>query len=303
MDTLRALVVFMSTVENGSFSDAARRLGVSPAAVSQSIARLEQELDVRLFNRTTRQLTLTEDGRRFYDSSRGPALQLDYVINELRDSGNEPTGLLRISLPNSFGRRFVLPLLKEFNIRYPRIQLYIGVGDSGSDLIEDGFDVGISIESSTDSRVSVRSLTPINQYVVASPEYWEKHGKPEGINDLYDHDCINYQIPSTGRISKWNFMQKGERVALDVTGTYTCNDVEAILSLAASGCGVAQVVGYAVAPYLRSGELVSVLDQNVAQTRSINICFPHGDRLALRTRVFVDYIVEKLMTHPDIVSA
>lgn len=302
MDTLRALVIFMSTADNGSFSDAARKLGVSPAAVSQSIARLEQELDVRLFNRTTRQVTLTEDGRRFYEQCRSPVKQLDVAINRLKESGEELTGQLRISLPNAFGRRFVLPLVREFCELYPKITLFFGMGDHFSDLIEDGYDIGVRIGMLTDSRMAARVLAAIPQYVVATPEYWQKHGKPENIRELQSHDCINYQFPTSGRISKWEFEQKGERMPVEVSGTLIVNEIEGVTALALQGLGVAYLPGFEAITYIRSGQLEPVLTDMVSHQFSVTTCFPNREHLAPRTSAFVDFIVNKLATHPDILA-
>ncbi|MEQ6289547.1 LysR family transcriptional regulator [Vogesella sp. GCM10023246] len=302
MDTLKALMVFMTTAENGSFSDAARKLGVSPAAVSQSIARLEQELEVRLFNRTTRQLTLTEDGRRFYAQCRGPVNNLDSAIQQLKASRDEPAGHLRISLPNAFGRRFILPLMEEFCELYPKIRVFFGMDDHFSDLIEDGYDVGVRVGMMPDSRMVARHLAHIPQYVVAAPRYWEEHGKPRNPEELSAHDCINFQFPTSGRLYKWEFERSGERIPLEVSGTYTVNDVDAVLELARLGLGVAQLPGHEVLNDVRAGRLEAVLTDFVSMERSIYICFPHRDHIAPRTRVFVDFVVEKLVDHADIVA-
>lgn len=302
MDTLKALMVFMTTAENGSFSDAARKLGVSPAAISQSIARLELELEVRLFNRTTRQLTLTEDGRRFYAQCRGPVNNLDSAINQLKASRDEPAGHLRVSLPNSFGRQFVLPLMGEFCERYPKVKVFFGLDDHFSDLIEDGFDVGLRTGMMPDSRMVARHLSQIPQYVVASPAFWDKYGRPTSPDDLNDYDCINFQFPTSGRLYKWEFDFKGERIPLEVNGTYTLNELEAVCEMARLGLGVAQLPGHEVMHYIRTGELEVVLTDYVSLERSIYICFPHRDHIAPRTRVFVDYLVEKLSDHPDVVA-
>jgi len=302
MDTLKALLVFMTTAENGSFSDAARKLGVSPAAISQSIARLEQELEVRLFNRTTRQLTLTEDGRRFYAQCRGPVNHLDTAINQLKESRDEPAGHLRVSLPNSFGRRFILPLMGEFCEKYPKIKVFFGLDDHFSDLIEDGYDVGVRVGMLPDSRMAARPLAQIPQYVVASPAFWDRHGRPTKPEELAQYDCINFQFPTSGRLYKWEFDRDGERLPLEVAGTYTVNDIEAVCELARLGLGVAQLPGHEVMPYLRTGELEVVLTEFVSLQRNITICFPHREHIAPRTRVFVDFIVEKLFDHPDIVA-
>lgn len=302
MDTLKALMVFMTTAENGSFSDAARKLGVSPAAVSQSIARLEQELEVRLFNRTTRQLTLTEDGRRFYAQCRGPVNNLDSAINQLKASRDEPAGHLRVSLPNSFGRRYVLPLMGEFCERYPKIRVFFGLDDHFSDLIEDGYDVGVRVGMMPDSRMAARQLASIPLYVVGSPAYWQQHGKPAKPEELSAHDCINFQFPTSGRLFKWEFDVDGERVPMEVNGTYTVNEMEAVCELARLGLGVAQLPGHEVIGALRSGELELALSDYISVGRAIYICFPHREHIAPRTRVFVDFLVEKLSDHPDIVA-
>lgn len=302
MDTLKALMVFMTTAENGSFSEAARKLGVSPAAISQSIARLELELEVRLFNRTTRQLTLTEDGRRFYSQCRGPVGHLDAAINQLKESRDEPAGYLRVSLPPSFGRRFVLPLMGEFCELYPKVKVFFGMNDSFSDLIDDGFDVGVRIGMMPDSRMAARHLANTPLYVVASPDYWQRHGKPEEPEALSAHDCINYQFSTSGRLFKWEFDVKGERLPLEVHGTYTANDVAAVVDLARLGLGVAQLPAHEVLPYIHSGELEPALLDNISHDRSIYLCFPHRDHIAPRTRVFVDFLVERLAEHPDIIG-
>jgi len=302
MDTLKALMVFMTTAENGSFSDAARKLGVSPAAISQSIARLEQELEVRLFNRTTRQLTLTEDGRRFYAQCRGPVNNLDSAINQLKASRDEPAGHLRVSMPNSFGRRFILPLMEQFCDLYPKIKVFFGLDDNFSDLVEDGYDVGVRTGMMPDSRLVARNLAQMPLYVVAAPRYWDEHGRPEKPEDLASHDCINFQFPTSGRLFKWEFDRSGERIPLEVSGTYTLNEMEAVSELARLGMGVAQLPGHEVVHHIRSGELEAVLTDMVSLERSIYICFPHRDHIAPRTRVFVDFVVEKLSEHPDIIA-
>ena len=302
MDTLKALMVFMTTAENGSFSDAARKMGVSPAAVSQSIARLEQELEVRLFNRTTRQLTLTEDGRRFYAQCKGPVNNLDNAISQLKASRDEPAGHLRVSMPNSFGRRLILPLMGEFCALYPKIRVFFGLDDQFSDLIEDGYDAGIRFGMLPDSRMTARNLAHIPLYVVASPAYWDKYGRPSKPEDLSQHDCINYQYPTSGRLSKWEFLCDGERTPVDVTGTYTVNEVEAVAELARLGLGVAQLPGSEVIGMPRSGELEAVLLDYVSEERSIYLCFPNREHTAPRTRVFVDFVVERLGEHPDVLA-
>ena len=302
MDTLKALLVFMTTAENGSFSDAARKLGVSPAAISQSIARLEQELEVRLFNRTTRQLTLTEDGRRFYGQCRGPVNNIDLAISQLKASRDEPAGHLRVSMPNSFGRKFVLPLMESFCTQYPRIKVFFGMDDNFSDLVEDGYDVGLRVGMLPDSRLVARNLAQMPLYVVASPSYWQRCGRPGKPEDLTNHDCINFQFPTSGRLFKWEFDRKGERFPLEVSGTYIANELEAVAELARLGLGVAQLPGHEVIQHIRSGALEVVLADSVSLERSIYISFPHRDHIAPRTRVFVDFMVERLSNHPDILA-
>jgi DNA-binding transcriptional LysR family regulator len=302
MDTLKALMVFMSTAENGSFSDAARKLGVSPAAISQTIARLEQELEVRLFNRTTRQLTLTEDGRRFYTQCRGPVNNLDAAISQLKASRDEPAGHLRVSMPCSFGRRFILPLIGSFCQQFPKIKVFFGLDDHFNDLIEDCYDVGVRIGMMPDSRMVAHHLAQIPLYVVAAPTYWAKYGRPNSPAELSNHNCINFQFPTSGRLCKWEFDKQRERSPLEVQGTYTLNEVEAVCELARLGLGVAQLPGHEVMPYIRKGELEAALTDMISLERAIYICFPHRDHIAPRTRVFVDFLVRNLTHHPDIIA-
>ncbi len=302
MHILRSLAVFMSVAESGSFSDAARRLSVSPAAISQSIARLEQDLGIRLFNRTTRNLTLTEDGKNLYDQCKTPIAQLSSAITGTREHNDEPAGTLRVSIPFAFGQNYVLPLIKEFNTLYPKIKLFLGMGDHFSDLIEDGFDIGIRIGMLPDSRMSNQPIANIPQYVVATPQYWREHGKPETIKDLLNYNCINYQFPTSGRIYKWEFEKDGERVPQEVRGTVTVNEQAGVTKLALSGAGVAQLPGFEVIEYIRSGELEPVLVEFTSAFRLVTISFPHPDDLPLRTEIFVRFLTSKLENHPDLLA-
>jgi len=153
-----------------------------------------------------------------------------------------------------------------------------------------------------DSRMVARNLAQIPQYVVASPDYWDRHGRPQTTEELSNPDCINFQFPTSGRLYKWEFDRKGERIPLEVTGTYTLNEMEAVCELARLGMGVAQLPGHEVVHLIRSGELEAVLTDVVSLERSIYICFPHRDHIAPRTRVFVDFVVEKLADHPDVMA-
>ncbi len=302
MHILRSLAVFMSVAESGSFSDAARRLSVSPAAISQSIARLEQDLGIRLFNRTTRNLTLTEDGKNLYEQCKTPIAQLSSAITGTREHNDEPAGTLRVSIPFAFGQNYVLPLIKEFNSLYPKIKLFLGMGDHFSDLIEDGYDIGIRIGMLPDSRMSNQPIAQIPQYIVATPQYWREHGKPETIKELLNHNCINYQFPTSGRIYKWEFDKNGERVPQEVRGNITVNEQASVTKLALSGAGVAQLPGFEVIEYIRSGELEPALVDFVSSHRLVTISFPHPDDLPLRTEIFVRFLTEKLEGHPDLLA-
>lgn len=295
-------MVFMATAEHGSFSAAARILGVSPAAISQSIARLEQELEVRLFNRTTRQLIMTVDGRRFFAQCKGPINHLDLAIKQLKESHDEPTGHLRISLPNSFGRRYILPLMSEFNELYPRIKVFFGLNDHFNDLAGEEYDIEIKIGLLPDSRMAARSLAPNPLYVVATPAYWQRHAKPQTPQELEGHSCINYQYPTSGRIFQWEFELNGERMPMEVLGSYTANEIEAVSKLARLDLGVAQLPGYEAMPYIRNGELETALVNYISFQRTITICYPNAENMSPRTRVFVDFIAEKLSDNPDITS-
>lgn len=302
MHILRSLAVFMSVAESGSFSDAARRLSVSPAAISQSIARLEQDLGIRLFNRTTRNLTLTDDGKSLYEQCKTPIAQLSSAITGAREQNDEPSGTLRVSIPFAFGQNYVLPLMREFSALYPKIKLFLGMGDHFSDLIEDDYDIGIRIGMLPDSRMSNQPITNIPQYVVATPQYWREHGKPETIKDLLNHNCINYQFPTSGRIYKWEFERNGERVPQEVRGNITVNELAGVTKLALSGAGVAQLPGFEVIEHIRSGELEPALIENISSYRLVTISFPHPDDLPLRTEIFVKFLTEKLENHIDLIA-
>jgi DNA-binding transcriptional LysR family regulator len=292
MDDLRNLESFLKTVDSGSFSTAANRLGVTPAAVSKHVAQLEHGLGARLFQRTTRSLTLTEAGERLYAETVGPTQALRQAMATLTEHDAPPTGTLRVSLGLGFGRQHVLPLMPAFLARYPGIQLDWSFENRYVDLVKEGFDAAIGIGVEANANVVARRLLPIKLLTVASPAYLAIHGAPATLDDLSNHDCIRLRSATTGRLRNWAFNVNGESVSVPVNGRLVLTDFDAICAAALAGMGLARLGAHQLLPYLDSGQLVQVLSDFSTSAGAIYVYYSNYRLTPLKVRVFVDFLTE-----------
>jgi DNA-binding transcriptional LysR family regulator len=292
---LGSIELFCLAAELGSFTLAATAASVTPAAVSRSVARLEARLNVRLFVRTTRQIRLTDAGRRYFEQCRDALNLLSEAEREATGQQTTPAGVLRISMPTPYGHYRVLPLLAEFRARYPEVEIEAHLSNRNIDFAEEGFDLAIRGRTPRDSGLIARKLEDADQVVVASPDYLKRKGTPKTPDDLADHDCIQFDMPSTGRPVPWLFMRDGEPVDVLTHGhARASGDALAGITLARHGAGIYQFYRFTLEDDLRAGRLVEVLPEFGGCTRPFILLYPHARHVSSRVRAFVDFIVGKL---------
>ena len=294
---LDSMALFARVIEAGSFSAAARETGQSKSAVSKRIARLENRLGVRLLNRTTRRLSLTEPGRTFYDGCRRMVSEAEAAEHEVLYLSGAPRGTLRVNAPMSFGALHVAPTLAEFMRRYPELLVDLVLDDREVDLVEEGFDVGVRIKVLPDSSLVARRLAPSRRVVCAAPAYLQAHGTPEAPEDLLRHSCLIYSYQAAGRL--WRFRgPPGER-QLRVSGRLTANNGEALLAAALAGMGLIFMPTFIAGEDLRAGRLRWVMREwSDAEDVSIHAIYPASRNLSPKVRVFVDFLAGRFGTDP-----
>jgi DNA-binding transcriptional LysR family regulator len=303
MEHLAGIVAFVRVAGTGSFAKAAAALGISASAVSKNVQRLESSLGVRLLNRTTRRLALTDEGALYYERCR-PAIEgLQDAAAMLRDARREPRGALRISATVGFGRQCLLPLLPDFLRRYPGVTLDLHLDDRFADLVEDRIDVAIRNGRLDDRNIVARQLAPMQLIVCGSPEYFAHHPKPETPDDLGAHRCINFRLTESGRVFDWEFEKDGKRFKRGVAGGLIVNDAEATCLAAASGVGLAQIGSYQALPQIKAGRLVPVLTDYIAGRRGHYICYLDRRHLQSRIRVFVDFLCSRVRARDFLLEA
>ncbi|WP_321921690.1 LysR family transcriptional regulator [Paraburkholderia guartelaensis] len=293
---LGSIELFCQAAELGSFTLAANAASVTPAAVSRSVARLEERLGVRLFVRTTRQIRLTDAGRRYFEQCRQALSQLVDAEREVTGEQTTPAGVLRISMPTPYGHYRVLPLLPAFRERYPEVQVDTHLSNRNIDFADEGFDLAIRGRAPADSNLVARKLEDAEMVVVATPAYLKRAGVPKTVADLQSHECIQFELPSSGRHLAWTFGGNANEDGDVITsGSYgTSGDALAGVTLARAGAGLFQTYRFVVADDLREGRLVEVLREEGGRTRPFILLYPHARYLTSRVRAFVDFLVEQL---------
>jgi len=282
------LDIFARVARTGNMSAAGREMGLSPAVVSKRISLLEERLGTRLFQRTTRQLTLTETGDGYYRR----VVDILSLVAEAEDfvsrRNTKPCGLLKISLPTSFGRLHVAPYLNEFLGRYPEIELDVQLTDNFVDIIGDGFDVAVRIGELQDSSLVARKLAPDNRVICAAPEYIEKYGAPKTLNDLNAHNCL-----SAGAQDVWRLEGPDGRRQLRVKGNIRSNSGEFIREALLSGLGVGLRGTWDIGPEIESGRLKVVLPQYRGSSNvAVYAVYPCREFMPAKTNVFIEFFAE-----------
>lgn len=293
MESLTGLMAFVRTAELNSFVAASGRLGVSASAVSKSVARLEDELGVRLFNRSTRRLSLTEEGTLFFERARRIIEALEEAQSELSRLTGNPRGKLRVSVP-AIGYRMLMPVLTEFVERYPAVELDLDFNDRLIDVIAEGVDAAIRSGDTGHSQLKARSLGTFHFVLVGAPRYLTGRGTPHTPADLVAHACLRYKFPTTGQLQEWAFdAEQIGTTRVEVPTTHTFNSIEALISAATAGLGIAFLPSFTVRDAIGTGALVSILGNWIVEGGTFSILWPGHRTMLPKLRVFVDFLIEK----------
>jgi DNA-binding transcriptional LysR family regulator len=292
---LGSIELFCAAAERGSFTAAATALGLTPAAVSRSVARLEQRLGVQLFTRTTRQVALTEAGREYFAGCRDALGQLAEAERAVTGRQQRPSGKVRISLPTPYGHHRILPLLPRFRLQHPDVEVEAHVSNRNVDFTSEGFDLAVRSRTLPDSGLIARKLEDAALVVVAAPSYLRRCGTPKSPDDLARHDCIQFLLPRTGQPVTWLFQVEGQTVEHATTGGLQCaEDLLATVTLARHGGGLLQTYRFIVEDDLQRGTLKPVLERYAGCSRPMSLLHPAQRHVPLRVRVLIDFLVAEV---------
>jgi LysR family transcriptional regulator, regulator for bpeEF and oprC len=294
MDEINAISVFVRVAEARSFVGAATRLGISPSAASKSLTRLEQRLGVRLLNRTTRSVSLTDDGLTFFESCRDALRQFEDAEIALTRSHSQPRGRLRVLMPAGFGRAILVPVLAEFAELHPALVVDVEFASRASDLADEGIDVVILTGHPGDRRLIARKLCDIRYVAVASPDYLARCGEPATPADLGKHRCLGYHVPQTHRYRDWNFAAAGRPLIRHVSGNLNMNDGAALIDAAIACAGIAMAATFLVAAPVQRGELRLVLRDYVSAGPPVCAAYLRGHHISNRIRTFIDFLLSQV---------
>ncbi len=294
MDKLKAMHTFVQIADHGSLTAAAVALGASLPAVVRTLAAFEAGLGVRLFNRTTRRISLTDEGRRHLESCRQVLATLQEAEAALAAStaeSSEPSGQLTITAPMQFGQMHVAPAVTRFVQRYPQMRCSVLLYDRVVNLLEEGIDLGIRIGPLEDSSLVAQTMGHIRRVVVASPDYLQRAGIPQHPKDLLQANCVRRTQHNTG----WGtFIDKGKPLNIAVSGNLEFNHIAPAVEACVAGVGFGMFLSYQVAPYLARNQLQIVLQDFEAPPRPLSLVVPHARLLPKRTRVFIDWMRDAL---------
>lgn len=287
------MLVFVRVAEAGSFSEAARRMMMTPSTVSKLIARLEARLGVRLVERSTRHLVLTREGQFYYERSQALLAELDETEQQIARGGAEPEGVVRVSSSVTFGTAALEPILPAFWAAFPRVVIDLSLSDEVVDLYLDRTDVAIRVGPLPDSSLTARRIGQTRRRIVASPDYLARHGVPRTPEELTTHNCIGFNFRRSNPV--WPMREGGRIVERMLSGTLLVNNGETIRRMAMAGVGIGRIADYHVRGPIARGELVELLaDSAIAESDEIHALFRGAQRLPARVRTFLDFAVPRL---------
>lgn len=294
---LPSLAWFAQIARHGSFTKAAAEMGVSRPALSQNLKNLERQLGVKLLYRTTRDMSLTEEGRRLFEALQPSLGAIDRAVRGLGESHGDPSGLLRINVGRPMVKTVLEPHLGEFLARYPQLRLELVIDDGLANIIADGCDAGIRLGESLAEHVVAVPITPmVSMAVVGAPAYFERHGKPATPADLVNHDCVSYRHTSSGAIYNWEFSSPegdGHDFTVAPQGRYITCDDENMIHAARQGAGLVQHIDLSVRRYLDDGTLIRVLEDWCPRFPGFYLYVPSREQMPSKVRALMDFLVEK----------
>ncbi|MEX5668761.1 LysR family transcriptional regulator [Pseudomonas fluorescens] len=286
------LSFFHLLANKGSLAATARELGVTPPAVSKRLTALEARLGVRLVNRTTRSMSLTAEGELYFSHAARILTQIDEVEQLIGASRATPKGLIRVNASLGFGRRYIGPALAAFFAQYPEVEIQLEISDHPLDLATHGFDLGIRFGTLPDAAFHARKIASNRRLLCASPLYLEKHGTPQKLADLQQHNCIFLRQNETP-YGVWSFTNGGRTQNVKVRGALGCNDGEVALNWALEGFGILLRAEWDIARYVRSGRLRLVLEDQTPTRADVYAVYPQQLHLSARVRSLIDFLVER----------
>ncbi|MBO6825894.1 MAG: LysR family transcriptional regulator [Sneathiella sp.] len=302
MSSFKDMAAFVAVVEQQSFSKAGRELRLSTAVVSARVAKLEQHLGVRLLNRTTRQVSPTEEALEFYEECKKILSQVEVAEAVLASRKASPSGALRVTAPVVFGRKYLAPLLRDFQKQVPDLQIRLSLTDEFVDLVADGVDVAIRIAPLKDSSLKSLHLGASPRILCAAPRYLRQFGEPESLQDLLNHNCLLLRFPGSSQF-QWHFEVDGKSQAIAVKGNLDSNNGDVIRDWALAGAGIVLKSRWEVAEYLASGELVQILPAARPLSVNISALYAGGGIQPPKIRLFLDFLKEGFQAVPDFSSA
>ena len=298
MDRAGEMAVFVRVVDEGGFSAAARSLHLSPSAVSKLVTRLEDRLGARLLNRTTRRLSLTEEGDAFYQRATQILTEIDEAELAVARLHAIPGGQLRVTAAVAFAIYQIVPVLPAFLKRYPELHVELDVNDRIVDLVQEGFDVGVRTGARQDSSLVSRLLAHDQRTICAAPSYLERHGMPKTPADLMQHNCITW-TGNPGGLNDWPFKGAGGPYTIRIRGNVEVNNGEALHEMVLAGVGIAHMAEFRIGEDVKAGRLMHLLaDHHRAVDLPIHVVYPHRRHLSARVRAFVDFLVETFSPTP-----
>jgi len=292
MDTLTGMRTYAAVVETGSFTQAAERLGISKALTSKYVGQLEEHLGVRLLNRTTRKLNVTEAGQAYYQRCRQLLDDLDELEAAIRQQQASPQGRLRIAAPTTFGEGFLTRIVAEYLKRQPGVSVELVLADRFVNIVEEGFDLAVRIGSLADSSLIARRLAPMQVVPCATPGYLETAGWPHHPRELAQHNCVidtNIEQPE-----QWLFQEDGKKLRVSIDGRFRVNSAQAVREMLLAGEGIGLCPRYVVEADLQAGKLVLLLTNYLATEYGIYAVYSHSRHLAAKVRTFVDFLAERV---------
>jgi DNA-binding transcriptional LysR family regulator len=279
---------FVYVAEAESFTLAAKKLLISTAQVSRQITALESRLKVKLFYRTTRKVSLTEEGRLFYQDCRAVLDGLELAETTITNLQSSPQGKINITASVTYGEQQVLPLINDFLLLYPDIQISAHLSNQKIDLVDEGYDLAIRLGKLHDSTLMAKKLAQRTNYVCASPAYLNKHGTPHALSELSQHNCL------LGTMDYWRFLENGKDKNIRVSGRVRFNSGYGLVDAALKGVGIVQLPDYYVKDHLDQGQLITLLDHYREPDEGIWAVYPHNRQLSTKIRLLVDYLAENL---------
>jgi LysR family transcriptional regulator, regulator for bpeEF and oprC len=298
MDRFNAMKVFMRVVDSHSFVKAGESLQFTTAQVSRTVQALEAHLGTRLLNRTTRHISLTEEGETYYERCIGVLAEVEEIEAQFAQAKLNPKGTVKVNLPSQIAKSIIIPALPEFLSMYPDIRVRMSLSDRQVDIVEEGVDCMIRVGELEDSGLVARRVGNLPLVTCAAPSYLEKYGEPKTLEDLRHHTAVNYMSGNTGHIHSWDFLVDGKIESIDMSGAVTVNEVDSYVTCGLHGLGLLKGALFPFAPHLRTGALRTILKDYPSPPRPISILYASNRHLSRKVRVFSDWVADLVRRAP-----